>query len=104
MKTTTQVLFVQGAGEDVHDQWDNQMVDSPKRELGVNYEIHYPLMPNEADPKYAVWKEALEQEFAALEPGTIAVGHSVGGTVLINMLADGAPKIRLGAICLIAAP
>ena len=45
-----QVLFVQGAGEDVHDQWDNQLVDSLQGELGPTYEIRYPVMPNEADP------------------------------------------------------
>lgn len=99
-----QVLFVQGGGEGVHDQWDNQLVDSLRNELGPDYEIHYPVMPNEADPKYAVWKRALEQEFAALEHGAIVIGHSVGGTILIHVLAEQAPQSSLRAICLIAAP
>jgi len=60
-----QVLFVQGAGEGVHEQWDNLLVDSLRGELGPAYEIRYPVMPNEADPKYAAWKLALEREFAA---------------------------------------
>jgi predicted alpha/beta hydrolase family esterase len=99
-----QVLFVQGGGEGVHDQWDNHLVDSLRRELGPGYEIHYPVMPNEADPKYAAWKRALERELAALEHAAIVVGHSVGGTILINALAEQAPQSSLGAICLIAAP
>ena len=99
-----QVLFVQGAGEDVHDHWDNQLVDSLRSELGPDYDIHYPVMPNEADPQYAAWKQALERELAALEPGAVVVGHSVGGTILINVLADQTPQPRLGAICLISAP
>ena len=98
------VLFVQGGGEGVHDQWDNHLVDSLKRELGPDYEIHYPVMPNEADPGYAVWKGALEREFASLEHGSIVIGHSVGGTILINALAERTPQSSLGAICLIAAP
>jgi predicted alpha/beta hydrolase family esterase len=61
-------------------------------------------MPNEADPQYAPWKHALERELAALEDGAIVVGHSVGGTILINVLAERTPQSRLGAICLIAAP
>jgi len=99
-----QVLFVQGAGKDVHDHWDNRLVDSLRSELGPNYDIHYPVMPNETDPNYAAWKQALEREFAALEPGAVVVGHSVGGTILINVLADQAPPSSLGAISLIAAP
>jgi predicted alpha/beta hydrolase family esterase len=99
-----QVLFVQGGGEGVHDQWDNQLVDSLRRESGPDYEIHYPVMPNEADPKYAAWKRALEREFAALAHGAIVIGHSVGGAILINVLAERTPQSSLEAICLIAAP
>lgn len=99
-----QVLFVQGAGESVHDQWDNHLVDSLRDELGPAYEIRYPLMPNEADPQYAVWKVALEKELATLEHGAIVVGHSVGGTILLHVLAEKTPQSHLGAICLIAAP
>lgn len=99
-----QVLFVQGGGEGVHDQWDNHLVDSLRRELGSGYEIRYPVMPNEADPNYASWKRALQTELAALEPGAIVVGHSVGGTILINAIAEERPARTFGAIFLIAAP
>jgi predicted alpha/beta hydrolase family esterase len=99
-----QVLFVQGGGEGVHDQWDNHLVDSLRGELGPGYEIRYPVMPNETDPKYAVWKLALQKELAALEHGAIVIGHSVGGTILIHFLAERTPQSDLGAICLIAAP
>jgi predicted alpha/beta hydrolase family esterase len=99
-----QVLFVQGGGEGVHDQWDNHLVDSLRAELGPAYEIRYPVMPNEADPRYAVWKLAIQRELEALTPGAVVIGHSVGGSILINLLAEEAPHFQLGAICLIAAP
>jgi len=99
-----QVLFVQGAGEGVHDRWDNLLVDSLRDELGPTYEIRYPVMPDEADPTYAMWKRALQMEFAALSSGAILIGHSVGGTILIHVLAESSPPASLGAICLIAAP
>jgi predicted alpha/beta hydrolase family esterase len=99
-----QLLFVQGGGEGVHDQWDNQLVDSLRDELGTTYEIRYPVMPNEADPKYAVWRLTLQRELAALKPGAIVIGHSVGGTILIHVIAERTPQSNLGAICLIAAP
>lgn len=100
---TKQVLFVQGGGHGTHDDWDNRLVESLSKELGPGYEIHYPVMPNEADPSYPAWKEVLEGEIAALRPDAILIGHSLGGTILVNVLAECAPK-RAGAIFLIAAP
>jgi len=99
-----QVLFVQGGGEGVHDRWDNRLVDSLSGELGPAYEIRYPVMPDEGDPKYAEWKLALGSELAALDHGAIVIGHSVGGTILIHVLAESPARSDLGAICLIAAP
>ena len=99
-----QVLFIQGGGDGVHDKWDNKLVDSLGRELGANYAIRYPVMPNEADPGYAAWKATIEKELGVLEQDAILVGHSVGGTILINVLAERAPKRALAGIFLIAAP
>ena len=72
---TNQVLFIQGGGEGTHDEWDNKILDSLKRELGPDYAIRYPRMPNEADPKYAEWKTTLKRQFAGLDDGAIVVGH-----------------------------
>jgi pimeloyl-ACP methyl ester carboxylesterase len=99
-----QVLFVQGGGARVHDEWDDKLVDSLRRELGPSYEVRYPRMPNEADPSYATWKAVLQKEFASLSDGAIVVGHSIGGTIMINALAEHPPERKLGAIFLVAAP
>ena len=99
-----QVLFIQGGGEGAHDEWDNHLVDRLGRELGPDYEIRYPRMPDEADPKYAHWKAAIKQEFGRLDDGAILVGHSVGGTILINTVAEERPDLALSGIFLLAAP
>jgi len=104
MRTKRQVLFVQGAGKGVHDDWDGKLVENLRSELGANYEVRYPRMPKEDDPSYARWKAALENELAALGDGAILVGHSLGGTILIHALAENPPKRAAGAIFLIAAP
>ena len=104
MRTKRQLLFVQGGGASVHDEWDNRLVESLQRELGSDYEIRYPQMPNEADPRYDAWKSALEDEFAALDERAILLGHSVGGTMLVNALAEQPVERRFGALFLIAAP
>jgi predicted alpha/beta hydrolase family esterase len=92
MHMKRQVLFVQGGGERVHDEWDDRLVASLRGELGPSYEIRYPRMPDEDDPSYTTWATVLENEFAALEDGAILVGHSPGGTFLINALAEHPPE------------
>ena len=99
-----QVLFIQGAGEGTHDEWDNKLVHSVSQALGPDYEVHYPRMPDEDNPGYDAWKATLEREFAALDDGAVLVGHSFGGTVLVNMLAEQPLEREFGAIFLIAPP
>jgi pimeloyl-ACP methyl ester carboxylesterase len=101
---TRHVLFIQGAGERTHDEWDDKLVDSLRRGLGDGYELRYPRMPAEDDPSAAAWRPAIAQAMATLEDGAVVVGHSVGGTILIHTLARQPPVVRLGAIVLIAAP
>jgi pimeloyl-ACP methyl ester carboxylesterase len=98
------VLFIQGGGTGTHDEWDNKLVDSLRRELGNAYEIRYPRMPAEDDPSYAAWGPAISEAIATLEHGAIVIGHSVGGTLLIHTLAERPPDVTLAAIVLIAAP
>jgi predicted alpha/beta hydrolase family esterase len=99
-----QVLFIQGGGAGAHDEWDNKLIESLARELGPTSQIRYPRMPDEADPCYAAWKAVLEQQIAALDDGAILIGHSLGGTVLINTLAENPPHRKLSGVFLIAAP
>lgn len=95
------VLFVQGAGD---PSWDLKLVESLRPKLGSDYEVRYPRMPNVYDPSYASWRPAIEKELDAVRNGAIAIGHSVGGTILINVLTEWARTATLNAIVLIAAP
>jgi pimeloyl-ACP methyl ester carboxylesterase len=98
-----QLLFVQGGGAGTHDDWDSKLVESLRRELGQGYEIHYPRMPDEDNPSYSSWRATLEKMLETLNVGAILVGHSVGATILIKLLAEHTlPRPR--AILLIAAP
>lgn len=101
---TRQLLFIQGGGSGVHDAWDDELVDSLRRSLGPDYEISYPRMPDEDDPSYPKWKAAIGRELAKLDDGAILIGHSIGGTMLIHALVEAPPKLRPGAILLLAAP
>ncbi len=104
MSAGRQVLFVQGGGAGAHDDWDDKLVASLRRELGAGYEVRYPRMPDEHDPDSASWSAAIRAELATLDDGSVVAGHSVGGTILAHVLAEHPPRHRLGAIVLIAAP
>jgi predicted alpha/beta hydrolase family esterase len=99
------VLFIQGGGPGTHDAWDDKLVASLQRALGQGFEVRYPRMPEEDDPRFAAWSAVVEREIARLGDGAILVGHSIGGTILIHAVAR-APRLLGGvaAICLIASP
>ena len=96
-----EVLFIQGAGD---ASWDLKLVKSLRLKLGPEYEVRYPPMPNQHEPSFATWKPAIERELDALRGRAIAIGHSVGGTILINVLTEWPRAATLNAIVLIAAP
>ena len=98
------VLFIQGGGEGTYHEWDNVLVDSLRSGLGPGYGVRYPRMPNEGDPSYQQWSETIGHEIADLDEGSVVVGHSLGGTILVQALVDSPPERQLAAIVLIAAP
>lgn len=104
MTATGQILFVQGGGAGTHDEWDDKLVHSLRRELGEAWDVRYPRMPSEDDPSDATWGPAIRRELAAVDDGAVLVGHSVGGTLLIRQLAERPPSPKLAAIVLIATP
>ena len=99
-----QVLFIQGGGAGVHDEWDAKLVDSLRRELGEGYDVRYPRMPVEDDPSYTRWSGTIRREMSDLDAGAVVVGHSVGGTITIRAIWEEPPEVELFAIVLIAAP
>lgn len=99
-----QILFIQGGGAGVHDEWDDKLVASLRRELGESYEVRYPRMPDEDEPSFAKWSAAIRREIAELDDGAVLVGHSIGGAILMAALAGQVPSPSLAAIILVSAP
>jgi predicted alpha/beta hydrolase family esterase len=88
----------------VHDGWDMKLVESLERELGSDYDIHYPRMPEEDDPKFNRWKLMLRKELDKLGDEAILVGHSIGATILIYSLAENPPQRPPAGIFLVSMP
>lgn len=100
---TTQVLFVQGGGEGAHRE-DAPLADSLRRSLGPGYAVHFPRMPNEADPEVGPWKQQLASELSRLQGGVVLVAHSVGGSILLRYLAEDKVTAKVAGVFLLAAP
>lgn len=80
------------------------LVESLKASLGLRYWIHYPRMPNEDDPAYASWTQAIFENIDRLGDGATLVGHSIGAMILVNALASAQPNHAFSGLFLIAAP
>lgn len=96
------VLFVHGAGEGAYKE-DDLLVRSLKKELGPDYDIHYPAMPDEDNAPYDLWKQKIEKEIAVHKP-VVLVGHSIGGSHLAKILTEIKETTSIIAFFLLDAP
>jgi len=73
-------------------------------ELGLDYEVFTPRMPNGQNAHYEEWKIWFERHFEYLHDGVILVGHSLGGMFLAKYLSEKTVPFEISAIFLLAAP
>ena len=83
------VLFIQGAGSMHEPEGSGRLAAYLARELGTDYRLIAPEMPDADNPHYQPWRDRIEQELEAIDGKVILVGHSFGGSVLLNYLAEG---------------
>jgi uncharacterized protein len=101
--TKAYVLFVQGGGKGAHDE-DAVLAASLKRALRGEYDVHFPRMPDEADPNVKSWKRKISAELSLLRGKVVLVGHSVGGSILLRYLSEEEVKKPIAGLFLLAAP
>jgi predicted alpha/beta hydrolase family esterase len=100
---TSQVLFIQGAGEGAYKE-DEFLAQSLQKELGSNFNVLYPEMPDEANAPYDVWKQQILDEIAAMHEPVILTGHSMGASYLAKILTEVKISAPIVGIFLLAAP
>ena len=99
-----QMLFIHSAGEQGPSAGSGPLVAALQRELGPEYELLHPPMPNPEAPAYQPWKRALAQALAGLSGDVTLIGHSLGGSVLVKYLAEEGWAGAITSLCLVAAP
>jgi uncharacterized protein len=76
-----------------------------REDLGTDFEVFMPSMPNSQNAVYKEWKIWFERYFEHLVDGVILVGWSQGAYFLVKYLIEEAPlPFTIKALFLLAAP
>ena len=75
-----------------------------REDLGDEFEVFTPAMPNGQNAKYLEWKIWFERYVPYLRDGVILVGWSLGGYFLVKYLIENQLPISPRALFLVAAP
>lgn len=100
-----QILFAHsggaqgGSGEGSFD-----LVHWLREELGDKYEIKFPVIEDPEAPDYSMWRTIFDEEFPSVRNGSILIGHSLGGSMLLKYLSENQVDCRIEGIFLVAAP
>lgn len=73
-------------------------------DLGEDYEVFRPVMPNKQNAHYEEWKVWFERHYEYLQDGIILVGWSLGAMFLAKYLSENKPPFKVAGVYLLAAP
>lgn len=81
-------------------RWKSTLAEN----LGDDFDVYQPAMPNSQNAHYAEWKIWFERHFEFLHDGVILLGHSQGGYFLAKYLCEHVMPVKVKALYLLAAP
>lgn len=75
-----------------------------REDLGADFELFQPSMPNSDNAQYEEWKIWFERHFEYLKNGVILIGWSLGGMFLAKYLTENQLPFQPKSLLLLAAP
>jgi uncharacterized protein len=99
-----QILFIHGAGNQHKPLGSGKLIASLQEQLGSDYQILAPDMPDPDHPRYFAWRNQIEQELNKLDADALLIGHSLGGSTLLKHLAEGTYQRPIAGLFLVAVP
>jgi uncharacterized protein len=78
--------------------------ESLAQDLGNEYDVFTPKMPNASNAQYDEWKIWFENILPRMHKNIILIGHSLGGAFLTRYLSENKVSNNIKALFLIAAP
>lgn len=97
------VLFIHGAGEGAYKE-DELLTHSLQKELGSDYDVCYPAMPDETNAPYDLWKRKIEKEITVIRKPLVLAGHSIGASHLAKILTEIEVTTPIAGIFLLSTP
>lgn len=88
--TRTTILFLHSAGPQTTTEGSGPLLARLRAELPEAL-IAAPALPTPDDPDPEAWEDAVRAEIADQEGPVVVVGHSLGGSVALRVLASGGP-------------
>lgn len=80
--------------------WRNSLSE----DLGQDFEVFMPKMPNRENASYEEWKIWFERYLALIKKEVILIGHSLGGMFLAKYLSENSLSLKVSKLYLLAAP
>lgn len=116
-----QIIYIHGGDSfTVHEDFLNYLRTTPLRdplgekttrwpdmlrtELGSEYEVYMPTMPNKFNARYEEWAIWFERYLELAQDGVVLIGWSLGGMFLAKYLSETPLKKQVQALYLLAAP
>lgn len=87
-------------GEEQLKKWSGNLAE----DLGDEYAVFRPQMPNKQNAKYEEWKIWFERHFEHLRDDVILLGWSQGGYFLLKYLCENTFPFKIKGLFLVAAP
>jgi predicted alpha/beta hydrolase family esterase len=81
-------------------RWKNNL----QQDLGDDFQVFAPQMPNKENAKYIEWKIWFEKMFPFLDDDVVLVGYSLGGIFLPMYLSENKFPKKIKAIVLVSPP
>ena len=98
------VLFIHSSGPQGVNEGSGGLVAALRSGLPKSFTLSVPIMPSPDEPDAMAWLKAFGEHVADLRAPFVLVGHSLGGSVILQYLAEHDAPAGLTGVVLIAAP
>lgn len=99
-----QILFIHSAGPQGDGEGSDVMLKALRRDLGSDFSIEAPIMPEPDNPEAKPWLEAIGRHIDEMRGPYVIFGHSLGGSLILKYLAEHPIQKDLLGVLSVSAP
>ena len=100
----TTVLFIHSAGAQDPGEGSSALLENLRAALPDGMKLEAPLMPQPDNPEAELWIAACQSAITGIEDEFVIVGHSLGGSTVLQTLARFGLPVNLKGVVTLASP